>query len=411
MIARAEPGICDKIFLSALPRRSGTFQGQLEDCLKVLAEKAGDASPERPNLLMVTFFIHAEDSGDYFQKKELGLAKIQEFYGSNIPPASFVAQYPEDGREVALDAILLSHPGKGIPRYKNCEGIRYTVVHSPQFTEVYAAGLSAGHKQSDTASQCREAFDILKKILHTEDMDLSHIIRQWNYLEKFLDIQTGHHGARQNYQIFNDIRSAYYAQAEFPNGYPASTGIGMFAGGVVLECIAIKPSSEVFIRPLSNPLQKDAHAYSQEVLVGKASKSLETKAPPLFERAKIITQGSSGIIFVSGTAAVRGQDTVPEEDIRIQTVATIENIKTLISPENLLAAGVDIGASSSPLSQFRAYVKKDRDLPAVKKICEDHFGNVPSQYVISDVCREALLVEIEGAACVPIQGIQNPKGG
>jgi len=411
MIARAEPGICDKIFLSALPRRSGTFQEQLEDCLNVLAKKAGDASQELPNVLMMTFFIRAKDNRAYFQKKELGLAKIQEFYGSNFPPASFVAQYPEDGREVALDAIVLSHPGNGIPRYKNCEGIRYTVVQSPQFTEVYAAGLSASHKQSDTARQCRETFEILKKLLHTENMDLSHIIRQWNYLEKFLDIQTGKHGGRQNYQIFNDIRSAYYAQAEFPHGYPASTGIGMFAGGVVLECIAIKPSSEVLIRPLSNPLQKDAHAYSQEVLVGDASKSLEIKSPPLFERAKIIAQGSSGIIFVSGTAAVRGQNTVSEEDIRNQTAATIKNINTLISAENVLSAGVDIGVNSFPLSQFRAYVKRDRDLPAVKKICENHFGNAASQYVISDVCREALLVEIEGAVCVPIQGIQNPKGG
>lgn len=410
MIVRAEPGICDKIFMSALPRKSGTFQEQLGDCLNVLAEKARAAGLGLSKVLMQTFFIRAEDNSDYSQKKALGSAFIQEFYGPNFPPASFVAQSPEEGRQVALDAIILSHPAEDIIRTKSCDGIQYSVVNSPLFTEVYTAGLSARLRPSDTRRQCREAFDLLKKILYAEDMDFSHIVRQWNYIEQFLKIHSGQDCPRQNYQVFNDVRSAYYGEAEFPSGYPASTGIGMHTGGIVIECIAIRPSPEIFITSLSNPLQKNAHAYSQEVLVGQASEGSAIKSPPLFERAKIITQGSSGIIYVSGTAAVRGQTTVPENNIRSQTLATIENIQTLISAENVFSAGVDIGSSSPPLSQLRAYVKREQDLNEVKKICEEHFGNVPSQYVIADICREALLVEIEGTVCIPVPGIQNPKG-
>jgi enamine deaminase RidA (YjgF/YER057c/UK114 family) len=278
------------------------------------------------------------------------------------------------------------------------------------FAEVYAAGLTNHPDQSYTPAQYREAFDSMKRILKSENMDFSHIVRQWNYISKFLETNLTRSGVRQNYQIFNDFRSVFYGDAEFSNGYPASTGIGMFTGGVILECVAIKPASDIFIAALSNPLQKDAYAYSQDVLEGDSGQGFEKKAPPLFERAKIVVQGYSGIIYVSGTAAVRGEDTIPEEDVQSQTRATLENIDTLISAENLQSIGVNIGSFSAQLSQLRAYVKNEKDLPQVKSICRDHYGDIPSQYVISDVCRQALLVELEGTACVPIQKIQYPIG-
>ena len=411
MIDSLEPGIFSKIFLSVLPHRGFSFSEQLEECLSELEERARAAGLDLSNVLMLTFFIRTEDNDDYSQKKTLGTSILQKIYKSDIPATSFVAQHPEEGKQVSLDAILLSHSDRGKVHHKNCEGIPYTAVESPLFTEVYAAGLTNHPDQSDTPTQYREAFGSMKRVLKCEGMDFSHIIRQWNFIEKFLKISSGQDGAQQNYQIFNDFRSVFYGEAEFSKGYPASTGIGMFSGGVVLECIALKPAPGIFIAPLSNPLQKDAHAYSQDVLIGDSGQGFEKKAPPLFERAKIVIQGSSGIIFVSGTAAVRGQNTISEEDIQSQTVSTIENIDTLISAENLLSIGVDIGLSSPRLSQLRAYVKRDRDLPLVKKICRDHYGDIPSQYVISDICREALLVEIEGAVCVPVHRIKNHRGG
>jgi enamine deaminase RidA (YjgF/YER057c/UK114 family) len=410
MIDKIEPGICSKIFFSVLPSHGSSFGEQLEECLEALEKKAKAAGLDLSNVLMLTFYIKTEDNNDYLQNKTWGTSILPKFFRLNIPTTSFIAQNPDNGKQVALDAILLSHPDREKIYHKNCEGIRYTMVESPLFTEVYAAGLTNHPDQSDIHAQCREAFDSMKKVLKYEDMDFSNIIRQWNYIENFLKIGSGPNGTQQNYQIFNDFRSVFYDEAEFANGYPASTGIGTFAGGVVLECIALKPAPDTFIAPLSNPLQKDAHCYSEHVLVGDSSQGFEKKAPPLFERAKILIQGKSGIIYVSGTAAVRGQNTVPEEDIQSQTIATIENIKTLISADNLLSIGVDIGTHSPQLSQLRAYVKRDEDLPLVKKICEDHYGNVPSQYVISDVCREALLVEIEGTVCVPIHEIQHYRG-
>ena len=411
MIDSMEPGVHRKAFFSITPSRGLAFKDQFEECLNELKEKVTATGLDSTNILMQTFFICADENQDYYRKKAQGFSILSEFYNSNIPATSFIAQHPENRKQVSLDVILLSHANGGEIHHKSCKGIHYTTVESPLYTEIYAAGLASLPDQLDTQSQSREAFEAMRKVLKSEDMDFSHIVRQWNYVEKFLDIGSGPEGIRQNYQIFNDFRSAYYGKAEFAKGYPASTGIGMFCGGVVLECLAMKSTPDIYIAPLSNPLQKDAHAYSQDVLVGNPRQGFEKKASLLFERAKILAQGKSGIIFVSGTAAVRGQVTVSEEDVQSQTFATIENIDTLISAENLLSIGVTVGPNSPRLSQLRAYVKEEGDLPMVKKICKDHYGDIPSQYVVSDICREALLVEIEGTVYVPIQGIEDHRGG
>jgi enamine deaminase RidA (YjgF/YER057c/UK114 family) len=406
MIESSEPGICSKKFLSALPHRESGFGDQLEECLKALEQRAKECGLDLSHVLLQTFFLRTEDKKDYYSKKKWAESIMRKYFRSDIPPTSFVAQHPEDGKQVSLDAVLLSNPEAGKIYRKKFEDIAYTAVESPLYTEVYAAGLTNHPDQLYTPAQYREAFDSMDRVLKSEGMDFSHIVRQWNYIEKFLETNSAREGTRQNYQIFNDFRSVFYGETDFPNGYPASTGIGMFTGGAILECLALKPASDISIAPLSNPLQKDAHAYSQDVLEGDSGQGFDKKASPLFERAKIIIQGNSGIIFVSGTAAVRGEDTITEGDIQSQTLATLENIDTLLSAENLLSMGVNAGTDSPRLSQLRAYVKREADLPQVKTICRERYGDIPSQYVVSDVCREALLVEIEGTACVSIHRIQ-----
>jgi len=41
-------------------------------------------------------------------------------------------------------------------------------------------------------------------------------------------------------------------------------------------------------------------------------------------------------------------------------------------------------------------VKYNRDVPIVKKVCESKLNSNSSLFLISDICREDLLVEIEG---------------
>ncbi len=49
------------------------------------------------------------------------------------------------------------------------------------------------------------------------------------------------------------------------------------------------------------------------------------------------------------------------------------------------------------LTYLRAYVKEETDLETVKAVCKRFFTGTPSLFMVSDICREAPLVELEGA--------------
>jgi len=151
----------------------------------------------------------------------------------------------------------------------------------------------------------------------------------------------------------------------------------------VLDFIALDAPPDVRVAPLSNPRQTDAHRYSGGMLVGESLPKLGNKSTPKFERAKIVTRGDVKTVFVSGTAAIVGERSVAPGDVEAQTRTTIDNIAALIG--------------DARLSRLRAYVKRPGDLPSVRRICEAAFGPIPAVYVQADVCRDELLVELEGA--------------
>lgn len=244
--------------------------------------------------------------------------------------------------------------------------------------------------------QAKFAFDAIKKILDVENLEFSDIVRQWNYIENIVIVESKEGTERQNYQIFNDIRSIYYETADFKLGYPSATGIGMKNGGIIIDFIAMENSKSVSIIPLKNPKQVDAHKYSQNQLVGDALKEVSQKTTPKFERGKAVSIDNYHMIYISGTAAILGEDTIPEDNVERQTVITIENIQELISIENLRNHGVKGDLHPKSISYLRVYVKNKEKIPAVKMICEQYFPHVPSLYLVADVCRDNLLVELEG---------------
>jgi len=366
------------------------------------------AAPPKESLvgriLKLTLFIDSKGHADFQRKKNKLSRLLEEFFGSDLPPSSIVAQAPEEGLLIALYAEALSENArKAVVEYKLSDGIPYCSVQCGSRREVLGAGLTVGHRLQGFGNQSAAAFKLMKKVLSREGLDLGDIVRQWNYIEDLLRLRSTLSGKRQNYQEFNDIRRRFYGEAAFPAGFPAATGIGMSHGGVVLEFQAVSPSSGLDVVPLSNPLQKDAHRYSQEVLVGDPERKSYPKASPLFERGKYLGWDGAGIVFISGTAAVREQATFARKDVASQTRITIENIRRLVSKDNLKNHGIEAGGEPWPLSYLRAYVKRRGDLPVVKKICQQSFGNVPSHFVKADICRDDLLVELEGVVSVNLR--------
>ena len=49
-------------------------------------------------------------------------------------------------------------------------------------------------------------------------------------------------------------------RAPLTHGYPAATGIGTDAGGVIIDFIALSESEQVQVLPIRNPGQVDAHS-------------------------------------------------------------------------------------------------------------------------------------------------------
>jgi enamine deaminase RidA (YjgF/YER057c/UK114 family) len=233
------------------------------------------------------------------------------------------------------------------------------------------------------------------KILNQEGLSIKNIIRQWNYIENIAIVEDVE-DAPQNYQDFNDVRARYYDRVQFDQGYPAATGIGQDTGGVIIGFVAVSDSDIITIKPIANPGQIDAHRYSELLL----ECSSEEKCTPKFERAKLVTIGSRNYVYVSGTASILGEETVHAGDVEKQTLTTIENIKRLFSKENQDKLGLDFNVAKIQFSHLRVYVKYKKDIPAVQKVCDAELNCKSSLFLESDVCREDLLVEIEGVFTV-----------
>jgi len=368
-----------------LPSPQGSLSQQARESLQDLDDRLEASGREGRHVLALTFFVDATDPAAYARHREDLLALVRDRFAPAPPPASVVAEAPEGRRSVALEAAVLESPAADLSVERpTCEGLAYTVVTGPGGArQVHGGGISSDAGLEDTAARARDAFMKMEAILRCAGMTFDHVVRQWNYIESLLAIETAGCRGHQAYQAFNDVRTLVYEPAEFPAGYPASTGIGQAAGGVAIEFLALDAPPNVAVVPFSNPRQVDAHRYSAGLLVGESIEDLPRKSTPKFERAKRVARGGEQVIFVSGTAAIVGERSVAPGDVAEQTRTTIENIAALIGDRRL--------------SRLRAYVKRTEDVATVSSICEAAFGPIPALYVQADVCRDDLLVELEGA--------------
>ncbi len=377
-----------------LPKKGSGFREQLDECLNQIKSYAENSSEYR--IIHQLLFVKSESNHEYIRQKEIIFSSLKNIY-NNIPSTSVIAQLPDNGFLVTVELMVLTNMSDNIEiSYRDNKGIFYTVIGTEDYRQIFAGGITIYEPERDYSSQANGAYSLMKEILDGEHMSFSDVIRQWNYIEDILGIKTITDKKYQNYQVLNDVRAQYYAREKFENGYPASTGIGMNAGGIILEFISIKPQNGVNIIPLKNPEQTDAYNYSQGVLVGNSLNRQNKKSSPKFERAKYISINEKKTIYVSGTASIRDQETIGENDVKIQTFVTIENIDNLISDINLKNAGISNNFEKMSFSFIRVYIKNKSEIKVVKEICDSYYKDVPINYLVADICRDNLLVEIEG---------------
>lgn len=388
-----------KQFIAIKPQSGTNHQEQFENCLMQVNELLNTEKYRVFSLIKVTVFIFSDNIRHFLSLKEQFSAKFLLSDRFLNLPQSFIPQAPCDSL-INFEIILIETENLVNLEFKRFIDFAYAIVKYDDREELISSSITFNEAELSLEIQFESAFNAMKSLLGSEGFSLSDIVRQWAYIGKLLDCSSFHSTEMQNYQIFNEVRTSFYDSVKWNNSYPAATGIGMDSGALILEFIACKANDTSIIKPLGNPRQKDAHKYSDNVLIGSDEFNVIMKNTPKFERAKLISSGKNAEIYISGTAAILGENSVMSTDAGTQTKITIENIQELLSAENLNRYGLSLEKYNLNFMCFRVYIKNQNDYSAIKTVFEDYFPEVPAIYIIADVCRAELLVEIEAYASI-----------
>lgn len=327
--------------------------------------------------IRVVFFATIGSNEEYTAQLRRITSLAHEIFGERAPMIALVAQSPLEGNLVAEVTFV-----------KGAEGISYHEEYIVLDNEmIFTCGILSSLEES-IGNQAEAVFSHIDTILKREGCATSDIVRQWNFIEHITHISP----QGQHYQQFNDARSRFYEGAEWHNGYPAATGIGTKRGGVMVMLVALRNSTKQS-RPIDNPLQQSAHAYSQRVLIEGSSPNRKTT--PKFERARWVGEKEQ-MIYISGTAAIRGEESL-QSDLLKQTAITMENIGQLISHNSQLQHNIPTIANYG-YEVLRVYLKHTTDWQEVKHWLEKNYNCEQTIYLEADICREELLIEIESIA-------------
>lgn len=378
------------------PEYQGSVADQAESCIEKIQSYL---SFNNKSILGITVFVNADKNVLLEQKQLIFEHLIEEKFNQPFPTA-YIAEPCTEGYDYLVEIHAVENHKDGfILKYKDDDDFVYAILEGENSEKyLFVTGISKFYKDNNVTQSTKEAFKQMKQLLKNEGMDVSNIYRQWNYIEGIIQTTDENGQLSQNYQDFNDVRAKYYDRYQFTNGYPAATGIGTIAGGINISFYAHKGTNDTIISSVKNPLQTEAFDYSEEVLIGEKSEENYCKAAPKFDRAKYLKSQGDEYIFISGTAAIRGEETLAINNVKEQTDITIKNMLELLKKESLTLSGIESDNSGYEVKYIKVYVKNKHEKLNIKEVCDYYFPNIPKAFVIADVCRDNLLVEIEGIA-------------
>ena len=326
-------------------------------------------------VLGIVFFFEASGLDDYLGSESAIVEACREHFGKAAPVVTCVAQKPI-GTTLTAEVLYLREDAT--VEYSE----DYIIIRGEKGAELITKGIHFLH-EGDTGAQARRIFGRIREILDNEGFKVNEIVRQWNYIEGI----THTDGKIQNYQLFNDARSAFYGSVDWPNGYPAATGIGCSEGGVTVSVYAVKDCATVS-KPIDNPIQVPAHKYSGKVL--KEGREA-VRTTPKFERARLLDD----TVLVSGTAAIKGENSEISTDPLLQSEAAIDVMEHLVAPGNIFP-----DCPRFHFEAIRVYIKNEKDIPAIVSSLTAHWKGVPIHFLMADICRPELLLELEGIGTI-----------
>lgn len=231
---------------------------------------------------------------------------------------------------------------------------------------------------SDLQTETKRLYEILLRFI--ADKDYPHIHRIWNY---FPDINQGHDD-NERYKLFCTGRhDAFTAVSPSePIAFPAACAIGNKQGNFCLYLISAKVAGTHF----ENPEQLSAYNYPRKY--GPRS--------PSFARATLATlpPNDTGNVYISGTASIKGHETLHPFCTDKQIDITVDNIKGLLAHITKSTPS----QNKLTLDMMKVYIRRASDLPILTSAISTHFPNSTILYVLGTICRLDLEVEID-ATC------------
>lgn len=199
-----------------------------------------------------------------------------------------------------------------------------------------------------------------------------NLVRVWNYFERINALQDG----LERYQRFCVGRyKAFERKGVSHLAFPSACALGHQGGRLLVYGLASKQDVQHF----ENPAQQEAYFYPERY--GPKS--------PSFARASLC--GDS--LYVSGTASVVGHETLHKGDIQGQIATTVQNLDSLIAH---IAKQTESKTTAWAPSILKVYLRHPEHFALVRAALNEAFPDVPASFVHADICREDLLVEVDG---------------
>lgn len=207
------------------------------------------------------------------------------------------------------------------------------------------------------------------------DSAFPHLLRVWHYLPRINDGS----GDQELYRRFSVGRAQAFDEFPRPDDeLPAGTAIGTRSGNTLLVYFV---ASRTAGRQIENPRQVSAFDYPRQYGPRK----------PLFSRATAWADERGVQLLVSGTASIVGHASRHWDDLDAQLAETWRNLESLRQ-----TAG-----ATQPII-LRVYVRNEADYPAIRDFLDARLdANVATLYLLADICRAELLLEIEGVYAMP----------
>jgi chorismate lyase/3-hydroxybenzoate synthase len=254
--------------------------------------------------------------------------------------------------------------------------------------------LDAAHLQAATLEQAvMYAYQVLAAALAHAG---SHPVRFWNFIPGIHAAMDSEAGAlpRDRYMVFNAGRfaafaSTYGSPAAFSRSLPTASAVGVREGPLVIHALGLEEPG----RPLENPRQVPAYSYSRRY----------GPRPPCFARATLVQapREERPWLLVGGTASILGEDSFHMRDPRRQAVETFENLARLVESARAAAQSSDRDDPLSAFRELRVYIVRDEDADLLREMVRERVpAETRVEYAQADLCRQELLVEIEGLATI-----------